>query len=407
MPKTPRTSDPELRVEVDPRAAAAVLHGHPWVWRTSVRKAPAGLSCGTPVVVFSRDDGFVGRGLWDPESPIALRIYGTDPSGELDLAFLASAVARAIELRDRMFPDATTSAYRLCNGEGDRVPGVVIDRYGSVAVAKFDGNAIRPWGLSLLEAVWPHLHSRAIRSLAVRGPPEAANKLTTVAGENPSDSIEVLEHGMRMVVDLAQGQKTGAFLDQRENRRRVRARSRECRVLNLYSYAGGFSCAAALGGATHVTSVDIAHGAHVAAQRSFRLNGLDPAAHTFVTSDVPSFLQQAADRNERYDLIISDPPSFAPSEKTLPRALSAYRRLHQACAKLLAHGGTLCASSCSSHVDIHAFMSTLDDSAVGNRCFVVVGSYGQPCDHPTTPAFAEGRYLKFVILKHAPVALAR
>jgi 23S rRNA (cytosine1962-C5)-methyltransferase len=212
------------------------------------------------------------------------------------------------------------------------------------------------------------------------------------------ESVEVLENGVSMAVDIVLGQKTGAFLDQRDNRGRVRSLAAGRRVLNLYSYAGGFSIAAALGGATHVTSVDIAQPAHATAERSMRMNGIDPASHAFVTADVPSFLEGARRKGQSWDMVVSDPPSFAPSEKARQRALSAYRRLHGACAAVLSPKGVLCASSCSSHVTADDFVQTLDDAALGASDVRLTGLFGQPCDHPTLPAWPEGRYLKFAVL---------
>jgi 23S rRNA (cytosine1962-C5)-methyltransferase len=203
---------------------------------------------------------------------------------------------------------------------------------------------------------------------------------------------------MVMEVDLCHGQKTGAFLDQRDNRALVRGLARGRRVLNLFSYAGGFSIAAALGGAAKVTSVDIASAAHASAQRTFRANGVDPVAHDFVSADVFAFLDQAKARGEQYDLVISDPPSFAPSERVRPRALAAYRRLHGAAAAVLAARGTFCASSCSSHIDAEDFLTTLDDSVLGRDDLRVREVGGQPEDHPTLAAWPEGRYLKFIVL---------
>jgi 23S rRNA (cytosine1962-C5)-methyltransferase len=200
------------------------------------------------------------------------------------------------------------------------------------------------------------------------------------------------------LVDLARGQKTGAFLDQRENRRRVGALASGRRVLNLFSYAGGFSQRAAIGGATHVTSVDSAAAAHATAQASFRAAGLEPRAHAFVTADVFSFLADAKKKRERWDLVVSDPPSFAPNEKSVARALTAYRSLHRACADVLAPGGILCAASCSSHVPMELFLSTLDDAATGSGTLRVVETHGPPADHPTVAAWPEGRYLKLVVL---------
>ncbi len=392
-------------IEIDNHSAKAVARGHPWVWRNAVRRAPKKLKVGTPVSVFSLAGVFVGHGLWDPNSPIATRIYSRIQAVPVTLKTLASGVTRAVDDRAGHFGPETT-AYRLCNGEGDRVPGVVLDRYGSVVVAQFDGDAVRVWADDLLAALWPALRSRGVTSVSLRDPTRGKVNIRTVAGEAMPDTVVVLEHGVQMVIDLAKGQKTGAFLDQRENRRRIRQMSANLRVLNLFSYAGGFSCAAALGGAAHVTSVDIAHGAHGIAQQSFRLNGLDPSAHTFVTSDVVTYLQQAWQRRERFDLVISDPPSFAPSEKSLPKAMNAYRCLHQACAKVISKGGTLCAASCSSHVTESAFFGTLDEQTLNRRAFRVVSSFGQPLDHPSVPGWPEGRYLKFVILEESVPRLA-
>ena len=218
-------------------------------------------------------------------------------------------------------------------------------------------------------------------------------------GPTAPDRVIVQEHGIRMEVDLAHGQKTGAFLDQRENRARVRllAGGRR-RVLNLFSYAGGFSIAAALGGAARVTSVDTAAAAHASAVRTFRENGVDPTDHDFVSADVFAYLDQARAQGDRFDLVISDPPSFAHNERTRTRALGAYRRLHRAVAAVLADGAIFCAASCSSHVPADEFLGTLDDAALSRSDLRLLELHGQPADHPSLPAWPEGRYLKFVIL---------
>ncbi len=210
--------------------------------------------------------------------------------------------------------------------------------------------------------------------------------------------MRVEEHGVPFVVDIARGQKTGAFLDQRDNRRLVGELARGRRVLNLFSYAGGFSLHAALGGAPRVVSVDTAAAAHATAQASFRAAGVDPAKHAFVAADVGGFLEGARARGETWDLIVSDPPSFAPSDKAVSRALTAYRALHRACAAVLAPDGIFCASSCSSHVDATSFLGTLDDAALEGRTLSVLELRGAGADHPTLAGFPEGRYLKFAVL---------
>jgi 23S rRNA (cytosine1962-C5)-methyltransferase len=274
-----------------------------------------------------------------------------------------------------------------------------VDRYATVAVVRADGAAAAARVADLADALWPALGAWGVRSLVHRlGSKGEAPRLEVLRGEPPPETITVAEAAVPFVVDLSHGQKTGAFLDQRDNRRRVGELARGRSVLNLFSYAGGFSLHAALGGATHVTSVDVAAGAHATAQASFRAAAVDPSAHAFVVADVQTFLEGARRRGKRWDLVVSDPPSFAPSERAVPRALTAYRALHRSCVDVLADGGLLCAGSCSSHVDATAFLSTMDDAALGGRLLSVLELHGAGADHPTLAAFPEGRYLKFAVL---------
>jgi 23S rRNA (cytosine1962-C5)-methyltransferase len=369
------------------------------VWRDQVAQADNGLAAGDVVSVRGPDGEDLGQGLWDQPSPIAIRIYAVAGMPPLDAAAMMKALESAFARRRDGVSAPETTAYRLCHGEGDRVPGLVIDRYDHVAVLRLDGGAMPRWLDRLAPGLWSLLQPMGIRSLALRGEAADGSRLKLLRGQDPPDTLEVREHGMAMVVDLARGQKTGAFLDQRENRRRVRALAQGRRTLNLFSYAGGFSTAAALGGATHVTSVDIAAEAHATAQRSFRANGIDPAHHDFVTADAFVFLAPNGKLERRWDLIVSDPPSFAPSEKARVRALGAYRKLHAACAAVLSPGGIFCAASCSSHVTAEDFTSTLDDGALGRGDLSLVEMFGPPADHPTLAGWPEGRYLKFAVLR--------
>jgi 23S rRNA (cytosine1962-C5)-methyltransferase len=378
--------------------ADRLVRGHPWVWREAIARGLSGVEPGDEVQVLGPDGKAVGRGLAEPGSPIAVRMW-THGRVPIDAALWRERAARACALRERLVSGTSTDAFRVLHGEGDRMPGLVVDRYGSVAVARVDGAAAATRTSELADALWPGLESWGVRTLALRtGGKGESPRLEVLRGPPAPDTVRVQEHGVPFVVDLARGQKTGAFLDQRENRRRVGELARGRRVLNLFSYAGGFSLHAALGGAQHVTSVDVASAAHATAQASFRAAGVDPSAHAFITADARVFLEDARKRGQTWDLVVSDPPSFAPSEKTLPRALSAYRTLHGACAAVLASGGIFCPASCSSHVDASAFLSTLDDAALGDRALAVLELRGAGPDHPTLPAFPEGRYLKFAVL---------
>lgn len=286
------------------------------------------------------------------------------------------------------------------NGEGDRTPGFVIDRYGDVAVLKIDGDAARALADQLLSEVEQPLRDFGITTLLDRSGRKGEAVSIHARFGTLREKVQVTEHGVPFVVDLAKGQKTGAFLDQRENRRRIGElveRRGPCRLLNLFSYTGGFSLRAALAGAK-VTSVDVAMAAHATAQESFRLAGVDPKGHAFVTADCFAFLEAAKQRGETWDVVISDPPSFAPSEKAKQKGLGAYRSLHHACMGVLAPGGTFVAASCSSHVGLEDFAATLDDAALGRSDLRLLELFGPPADHPTLPNFPEGRYLKLAVL---------
>jgi 23S rRNA (cytosine1962-C5)-methyltransferase len=390
-----------MALHVARTAGLAVLRGHPWVYRDALVRPPARLASGSVVELADERGEFLGRGLWDAASPIAVRVFEHRRDRPLDERSIVARVGAAIAVRDALFPvDGDTDAYRLVNGEGDRVPGLVVDRYGDVAVLRGDGDAMKAWLERLAAPIARMLASRGVRTVLARIEAQAGEaRARVLVGPEPPERVLVRERGVAMEVDLFRGQKTGAFLDQRENRARVRSLARgRRRALNLYSYAGGFSVAAALGGAEHVTSVDVASAAHASAQRSFRANGLDPTAHAFVTADAFAFLDAARARGERWDLVVSDPPSFAPNERSTQRALAAYRKLHGAVAAVLADGAIFCAASCSSHVNAEDFASTLDDRALGRDDLRLSALHGQPEDHPTLPAWPEGRYLKFAVL---------
>lgn len=374
------------RIELKRSAAHAIQGGHPWVFREAIAKTTGTLVEGESVHV-AHDGRVLGTALADPTSPLVARMWSRD-ARSVDGALFFERFAAAVRLRT-MFVDPNTNAYRLLNGEGDRTPGIVIDRYDTCAVVRTDGKGAHALYTKIQQPLWRELQTLGITSLVVAG--------VTVEGE-PCTRIAVREHGMPFWVDIATGQKTGAFLDQRENRLRVRTLASGKRVLNLFSYAGGFSMAAAMGKATRVTSVDIAAKAHATARESFKLAGLDPAPHAFVSADAFEFLKQAHVKKETWDLVICDPPSFAPNERSKDRAMASYRRLHAACAAVLAEGGVLCAASCSSHISQEDFLQTLDPQTLGQRNLKLVAAYGPPEDHPTLPEFPEGRYLKFMVL---------
>jgi 23S rRNA (cytosine1962-C5)-methyltransferase len=381
-----------------------VRRGHPWVFREAVLRVKGDASPGTSVSLADETGKVIGYGIYDPGSPIAVRVWGRRP---VDEDCIDERLARAFALRRALFSDGKTSAHRLSNGEGDRMPGWVVDRYGPVAVLRTDGDAAKLLAERYADRIVSALRAEGVETVVHRASTKGEKKASEVLfGPKPPDTIVVTEHGVPFQVDLASGQKTGAFLDQRENRVRVGelarglrdARGGDVSVLNLFSYAGGFSLHAALAGAK-TTSVDVAPLAHRTAQASFKAAGLSLSGHGFVAADVYAFLADAKKKGLSWDIVVSDPPSFAPNEKSVPRALAAYRALHGAACAVLAPGGIFCAASCSSHVGSEDFLGTLDDDALGRDDLRVVDVHGPPGDHPSLAVFPEGRYLKLVVLR--------
>ncbi|MBA2544683.1 MAG: class I SAM-dependent rRNA methyltransferase, partial [Deltaproteobacteria bacterium] len=322
------------------------------------------------------------------------------PDTRIDAAW-AHAQARdaaARRVRDPLLVGC--SGRRLIHGEGDGCPGLVIDAYADTAVVVFDGVAAsafwRPGladviaGIEAAGIALAHVWVRADRGAKRRGDGGEGEALR---GDPPAE-ITISEDEARFIVDVRHGQKTGFFLDQRENRRTVRKHAAGATVLNLFSYSGGFSLHAALGGATRVTSVDIAPPAIAALSRNVALSGLDALAHEGVVADVFDFLVRAAKQRRRWDLVICDPPSFAPSERAKPNALAAYRKLAVAALAVTEPGGRFALASCSSHVTETELLAMLAGVDPGARLRL---SAGAASDHPVVPGFAEGRYLKFLL----------
>jgi len=356
------------------------------VYRDALAQVPE-LADGALVEVLGKDGRSLAIGFWDRSSPIAVRLLGTDAGLGVEDALrerLAAAAARRLARIDR----GRTTAFRWVHGEADRLPGIHVDVYGEVAVVRFDGAGARAFYGELAASLQaePSLGIRRVLDREERGGAELV--------------LEVRENGVVFGVDLGRGQKGGLFLDQRENRAELGGRARGLRVLNLFAYTGGFSLYAALGGAARTDTVDVARPAIAAARRNFELNGLpvDAGVAGFHALDAFEFLEQAVRRGERYDLVISDPPSFAKNRAGLPAALAAYRRLHRLAAAVVAPGGLFAAASCSSQVDRKTFVASVEAGthAAGRR-FELELLRGAGFDHPVLPAFPEGDYLKLAL----------
>jgi 23S rRNA (cytosine1962-C5)-methyltransferase len=373
----------------------ALRSGHPWLYRDALEAFD--LPVGTAAHVCDRNGRFLAMG-WVDAGPIALRVWSLRER-PLDAALVRERIARALSWRARALPP-NTDAYRLLHGEADGMPGFVCDRYGTAAVLKLDGEAAHLQVSRIIESLVPQLAGLGIASLLVRTSRKQGDDCELAWGPAPERELVVQEHGMRLWTNLYDGQKTGLFLDHRESRLRVRQLARGLSVLNLYGYTGGFSVAAGLGGAREVTTVDLAKPALALAEKSFNDNPLDPTTHTCTAGDALAVLSQAAQRGQRYELVVCDPPNFAPRKTALEQALKAYEALHAAALRVLAPDGLYLAASCSSHVDRAAFEETLRRGAAhDNRVVQVLERTGAPADHPRLLAFPEGDYLKVVLAR--------
>ena len=372
-----------------------IKRGHVWIYSDAIDRVKA--PPGTVAILVDKRGARLASGIYSAEHAIPLRIFRTAPPLTIDDAWLADRLRQAYQLR-RDFFDPETTGYRLTAGEGDLVPGLVIDVYDRTAVMKLDGGApehfYQPPGI----AEWL-VENLPIDTVILRSRQRGRGG-EVLKGSKPDSPVHFLENGMRFTADVIHGQKTGFFLDQRDNRAIVRRLSRDRRVLNLFSFNGGFSIAAGLGHARHVTSVDIAAAAIEAADAHWLANGLPNDNHRGIAADVFEFLESAQQPKQTWDFVICDPPSFAPSESTKATALAAYAKLAQLAAKTTAPGGLLALASCSSHVG-HADFLNCNSDALGKarRKATLLADCGLPVDHPTPLAMPELRYLKFLLFK--------
>jgi 23S rRNA (cytosine1962-C5)-methyltransferase len=368
-----------------------IRRGHPWVFHDAVH-GPRDARPGTPVDLLARDGSFIGCGVWDPESPIRVRMWTLNPETPVNNATLESRIRAAI--KSKSFPTHDTTGFRALNGEGDRIPGVVCDVYDNVAVFRVDGLGAERWiepASRLIQKLLGVEHVAVRRSEIYAGDNESAEWI--VGGV---DQVKFLELGMTFVADPLKGQKTGFFLDQRANRQRLAEASRGKRLLNLFGYSGAFSVAAAMQGAARTTTVDIAKPALVDAERHFNLNGLAPEAHEFVAADVFKYHEDFWTGKAPFDVVVCDPPSFAHRKEDVRRATTAYLRLFAKVFDVMPNGSRVALASCSSHISRERFVDLVIRSAQeAGVSYVLQGVWGADVDHTTLAAFPEGDYLQF------------
>lgn len=406
----PRPSDDRVAVRVTNDAVRQLRGGHPWLFEGAIRSVGRTAAPGDLAVVFDDDRRFVAIGLWDPESPIRVKVLHAGSPTRIDASWferrIADAVARRAPLAASAGTPTATTAYRVVHGENDGLPGVVVDRYGHVAVLKLYSVAWIPHLADLVPALQAHLPVasvvlRVARSMA-DGRLHGLVAGMSLAGPDVDGPVPFLEHGLHFEADVIHGQKTGHFLDQRDNRVMVGGMARGARVLDVFCCTGGFSVHAAAGGARQVHSIDASPFAIEAARRNMALNAALPAVaacrHETTIGEAFATLESLAAARPRFDVVVVDPPSFAQNAASAPRALSAYERLAALAVSVVERDGVLVQASCSSRVAEADFVRAVHTGAArAGFDLEEVRRTGHPIDHPI--GFREGAYLKCLVAR--------
>jgi 23S rRNA (cytosine1962-C5)-methyltransferase len=396
----PSTRRVALRCTKD--AIRQIRGGHPWVYADSITQTGHEGHAGDLAVVFDDNRRFVAVGLYDPKSPLRLRVLHHGAPRTIDDTFWCERLDAALARRSPLLERSDTDAYRCVHGENDALPGLVVDRYAGVLVVKLDTAAWVPHLRALVPLLIDRLSPDTVIVRFSRAAHDAAAKLgvddgAVLAGPAPPALVLFHENGLIFDADVVHGQKTGHFLDQRDNRARVGSLSAGAQVLDVFSCSGGFTVHAAAGGATEVHSVDLSPHAIEAVRRNLRHNASNPAvAACRVRATVGDAFVVMADLvrgRERYDVVIVDPPSFASKQADVDRAVAAYRKLTELAVALVRPGGVLVQSSCSSRVGADVFFAAVNGAAAGaGRRLVETERTGHAVDHPI--GFVHGAYLK-------------
>jgi 23S rRNA (cytosine1962-C5)-methyltransferase len=398
-----------LRLRITAAAETILRGGHPWLFADSIHESNRAGQAGELAVIYDRKDKFLAVGLFDPDSPIRVRILHAGKPQTIDFAWWKLRLEKSLAVRRDLF-DAQTTGYRLIHGESDGWPGLVLDKYDATLVLKIYSAAWLPRLDEILalfqekilcERIVLRL-SRNIQAAAERRTPvrqDGTIVFSRLAEREFGVPVVFMENGIRFEADVLRGQKTGFFLDQRENRAEVEKLSRGRKVLNAFSFSGGFSVYAARGGAISVTDLDISAHALESAKRNFALNqnfpGIANCRHETIQADCFEWLETTS---EKFDLIVLDPPSLAKRAAEREGAIRAYEKLNSLGIQKLSRDGILVAGSCSAHVSAPEFFDGVRRAALkSGRKFSEIKTTRHPPDHPA--GFKEAEYLKAIYLK--------
>jgi 23S rRNA (cytosine1962-C5)-methyltransferase len=387
-------------IRLRPGKERSLQRQHPWIFESAI--ARGGADSGETVRVESNEGQFLAWAAFSPSSKIRARVWSFDEQQRIDASFFVARCEESIRARDRF--GIQSNGVRLIHGESDGLPGLIVDRYADTLVAQFTSSGVERWKDVIADALLAatglaKLYERSdASSRALEGLPEATGWLR---GEGAVELV-LQEHSWQLAVNIAEGHKTGFYLDQRDSRKRFFdycQRLKFERVLNCYCYTGGFTVAGLQGGAAHVTSIDSSGVALAKAAANLALNGLAPERASFMDADVNASLRQFAEQGRTFDAIVLDPPKFAPTVAHAERAARAYKDINRLAFKILEPGGVLFTYSCSGGISADLFHKIVASAGcdAGVDGFIHERMGGAP-DHPMTIHFPEGEYLKGLVV---------
>ncbi|OJB06860.1 class I SAM-dependent rRNA methyltransferase [Burkholderia ubonensis] len=397
-------------VTLKPSKDKSLLRRHPWIYANAIDRVDGKPAPGATVIVRAHDGRFLARGAYSPHSQIRVRVWSFDENEPIDHAFFKRRVQRAVAHRNTMV--SGTGTVRLVFGEADGLPGLIVDHYvedsGAASprgqlVCQFMAAGVEAWKDAIVAALvgatgCPNVYERSDVSIREK---EGLEQTTGVlAGDPPPATLITNENGVRYHVDVPNGHKTGFYVDQRDNRALVTQYANGRDVLNCFCYTGGFSLAALKGGAARVVSIDSSGDALALAQQNVVANGFDPARASWLDADAFKTLRRLVDEGDRFDLIVLDPPKFAPTRDSVDRAARAYKDINLSGFKLLRPGGLLFTYSCSGAIDMDLFQKIVAGAAADAKVDArILKRLGAGVDHPLLSAFPEGEYLKGLLLQ--------
>lgn len=389
------------KIFLKPGREKSVINQHPWLFSGAIAKIEGEPESGEIVEVYSHKNIFLGQGFYNKNTSIAVRFL-TFIKEPINADFWRKKITQAFELRKQIIDFSKTDAYRLIHGEGDFLPGLTLDKYADYLVWQCSTTGLEKIKAQLITIIQDCFQPKGIyerSDIPSRKVENLGLNNQIIYGEIP-ELIEIKENGLKFLVDLKKGQKTGFFLDQRENRKRVGELAPGKKVLNCFCYSGGFSIYAAQSGAAKTTNLDISGEALELAKKNYQLNNCDLEALEFISADVFEELRKYKKENKKYDLIILDPPAFAKNAAAVKTAARGYKDINLQALNILETNGLLVTCSCSQHLDKALFQKIVHDAALdAQRKLQILEIRGQAADHPIAATHPEGEYLKCLICR--------